>query len=47
MGLNPGSSVVWAFNGMVNMRRGRLDLAVSQMETALRIDPVSPRLNWL
>ena len=40
--LNPGSSTVWFLSGFINLRAGKLDLAIEHVETALRLDPIGP-----
>ena len=40
--LNPGSSQVWLFSGFIRLRAGKSDLASEHIETAMRLDPMSP-----
>jgi TolB-like protein len=39
--LNPGASHVWQLSGIMQIRRGNADLGIEQVETAMRLDPVS------
>jgi Flp pilus assembly protein TadD len=46
--LNPGSSVVWGFSGVVHAGYDDADLAISHLETAARLDPIGPeRAAWI
>ncbi|MFI4973274.1 MAG: TIR domain-containing protein [Caulobacterales bacterium] len=40
--LNPGSSFVWSMSGLLRVRLGEPDLAIEHLETAMRLDPLSP-----
>ena len=40
--LNPASTFVWLISGSVRLRYGDTDLAAEHLETALRLDPISP-----
>ena len=40
--LDPGSSLAWHLSGVVQLRIGRLDLAIDHTERAMRLDPMSP-----
>lgn len=40
--LNPSSTFVWLGSGSMRLRLGDLQIAVEQLETALRLDPISP-----
>jgi TolB-like protein len=42
IGLNPGCSAVWFMSGLVRLRIGETDLAVTHLETAMRLDPIGP-----
>ena len=44
--LNPGSSTVWFLSGVVRVMAGRPDLAIGHIETSIRLDPVSPNLDF-
>ena len=41
MALNPGSSAVWLASGFQRLNSGKPELAFEQLETALRLDPLS------
>jgi tetratricopeptide (TPR) repeat protein len=41
--LNPGSSRVWQQAGILLLIRGETELAIERIETAMRLDPLSPR----
>jgi len=41
MDLNPGSPVVWQVSGMLQLWLGEPELASQQLETAMRLDPLS------
>jgi TolB-like protein len=42
MKLNPGSASVWFYSGIRRLQAGLTELAVEQLETALRLDPIGP-----
>lgn len=44
--LNPASTFVWLISGSVRLRNGQPDLAAEHLETALRLDPISPMGNF-
>ena len=39
--LNPGSAFVWFISGMNRVRTSQLDLGVTHLESAMRLDPLS------
>jgi adenylate cyclase len=39
--LNPASAFVWLVSGVLQLRKGDPDLAAEQLETAMRLDPIS------
>ena len=41
LALNPGSSSAWFLSGQCQARAGELDLAAMQIETSMRLDPLS------
>jgi adenylate cyclase len=41
LSLNPGSARVWLYSGRIHVAMGEADLAVQQIETAMRLDPLS------
>jgi adenylate cyclase len=40
--INPNSADLWHYNALANLYSGRAELAMSQFETAMRLDPHSP-----
>ena len=40
--LNPGSSIAWGCSGVARVGYGQDALAIEQLETALRLDPIGP-----
>ena len=41
LALNPASSFVWLVSGSLQLKNGQPDLAAEQLETAMRLDPIS------
>jgi adenylate cyclase len=43
MALNPGAEVVWATAGIIYLAAGEPERAIEHLETAMRLDPLSPQ----
>jgi adenylate cyclase len=41
LALNPSSSFVWLVSGSLQIKNGQPDLAAEQLETSMRLDPIS------
>jgi TolB-like protein len=41
LALNPASSFLWLVSGSLQLKNGQPDLAAEQLETAMRLDPIS------